>query len=271
MVKKQKDTLKPIEKTLATAGIAIVIFGCLSSIFYWYVNQRFVYEPLSLVYYLNYLIILGGGFAIGYLLARKGSQLGKLYTGATYAFLTMLFYSLTFGVRFIVEGLFGSIPFPWGRIFFEGAPFIALIITFLVAYFLQFRRRSTSPSIVTMRTFVGIFLVAQLYDIGNLIYWSVTTPNSDSTSPLWLVIGGYLINPLAVALIAFLSFRRVKGTTQRLFSAAFIGTFSYILLYSLWNFRTDATAEATNVFQIVSVVILLVITGGLIWRISRQR
>ena len=272
MVKKQKLTLTSVEKTLALAGTALVTFGSVSSIYYLYVNQRFIYELPSIVYYLNYLIILGGGFVIGYLLARKGSQLSKAYVGAVYAFLAILLYTLTFAVRFIIERFFGPIPFPWGRILFEGAPLIALIIAFAIAYSLQFRGGRSALTLTSMKTFVGIFLVAQLYDIGNTIYWAVTSPSSDySASPLWLLIGGYLINPLVVAFIAFLSFKQIKSKTQRLFSSAFIGTFSYVLFYSLWNFRTDAAADATNIFQIITFVIVLLFTGGLIWRVSRQR
>lgn len=272
MTKKQKNTFTSTEKILATTGTALVIFGSLSSIYYWYINQRFVYELPSLVYYLNYLIILSGGFAIGYLLTRKGSQHNKTFAGATSALLAILLYSLTFAVPFISERIFGSLPFPWGRIFFDGAPIIALIITFVIAYSLQFRRRHNALTLTSMKTFVAIFVIAQLYDIGNMIYWTITSPSSDySTSPLWLLVGGYLINPLVISLIAFLSFKRIKSMTQRLFSAAFIGTLSYVLLYALWNFRTDVTVEATNIFQLVSVVILLLFTGGLIWRISRQR
>ena len=273
MVKNKKIILDPVQKKLAVAGTAIVVFGSLSSVYYLYVNLRFIHELSFTLYYLSYLVVLSGGFAAGYLLTRKGSRMNRACVGASFALLALLFYTLTFAVNFIAEKLFGALPFPWGRILFDYAPLIALVITSVIAYMLQFRRKQTELTRSSMKTFVCVFLAAQLYDIGNTIYWTVTTPGTDSSpaSPLWLLVGGYLLNPLLVSIIAFLSFKRIKSLTQRLFSAAFVGTFSYVLLYGLWNFNTSATVEGVYAFQSVVYPVVVLLTGGLIWRLSRQR
>ncbi len=268
MAKKQKlKNNKESEKTLALAGTLLTILAVVSSIYYWYVNQQFVHDIFpSLIYYISYVVIMGGGFALGYLLQRKSSQTDKLLAGSTYALLAMSIYGLTYAITFVGEILFGTIPYPWGAIMYQAAPLFALIVGLLV----RFSRRKTQGTL-PKRTFIGLFLAAQLYNIGNTIYWVFFAPGGEpSDTPLILTIAAYVLNPLTIMAIAYLVLSRIKGKTSRLFYAAFIGSFVEVLSYSLWNFRTDPSADATNIFSEFVVVIIALTVGLLLLKVHRK-
>ena len=273
MVKKQKlKTITQSEKTLTLAGVALTILAVISSIYYWYINQRFVHDVFpSLIYYLNYVIIMGGGFAVGYLLARKAPRANKLFAGSLYALLTMAIYTLTFALNFLINNLFGTIPYPWGRILFEGAPLLALVVAIIIGLLLRRRHSNVVPDTASKRTFIGVFLVAQLYNAANIFYWTYIAPGGEpSQVPLYLTIASYILNPLVIIVIGYLLFNRVKSKTDRLLYAVFISAFSETLIYSLWNFRTDASADATNVFSMFVAVIALIAVGLLLLKVRRK-
>jgi hypothetical protein len=273
MVKKQKSKIAPYEKILAKSGAVLVALAAASSIYYLYANRSFVHDLFGLAYYLNYLLILGGGFAIGYLLSRGTDKSSKVYIGATYALLAMSLYSLIYVVPFLIDRFYGMLPFPWGRILFEGLPIFALLLTTLIAYIFQFRPgKGLSPQ--SMKSFVRIFALAQIYSISNLVYWTVMTPSAEVSdqslqTPLYITIAGYLSNPIVIALAAFLLIGTVKNLSARIFAASFIGAFSSALLYILWNFRTDPSADSINVFQLFVFSITMIATVLLILKVRK--
>lgn len=273
MAKKQK--LKPVtesEKTLAFAGTVLTVLAVVSSIYYWYINQRFVHDIFpSLIYYISYVVVMGGGFVFGYLVTRRAPLANRLLAGSTYALLTMAIYTLTLALNFIATAMLGTLPYPWGGILFNGAPLLALVITVVVGLLLQLRRKGTALDPVPKRTFIGLFVIAQLYNIGNTAYWTLIAPGIEpSQDPLFLTIASYVLNPLTVMVIAYLLFNRVKTRTNRLFYAAFVGAFSETLTYSLWNFRTDASSDATNVFSTFVAIIVAVTVGLLLLKVRRK-
>ena len=70
--------------------------------------------------------------------------------------------------------------------------------------------------------------------------------------------------------IGYILFSRVKTKTNRLFYAAFVAAFSETLIYSLWSFRTDASADSTNVFSMFVAVIALIAVGLLLLKVRRK-
>lgn len=265
MPKKQKTTNAPVERVLTIAGISLVILGCISAIYYAYLNQRFMNHGgpgIMYAYYLNYLILLGGGFAAGYWLTRKAKGATKLFSGVSYALLATIIFFVIDTLRFTALGFFGALPQPWELYIFNGAPLYALLITAVLAYFFQYRTKQAEFNVKAKWVFVVSFLAYHIYMLGNNIYYTlISTGESDIVTPLWVTIGSYLIQPLLVTVIAYFALLKVKTVFQRLFYAVFIGTIAYMLPIVLWNFQTDPFIDAVNVFQSFSIVIVLLATS----------
>lgn len=268
MAKNKKTTNAHIEKTLTIAGLMLVILGCIASLFYGYINQRFINEPiLDSIYYFNYIVLLGGGFAAGYLLTRKGKA--RLFSGVAYALLTVLIYLLIDVMRAaIVRNLFDTPSFPWERIMFEGEPAIALALTIFIAITMQRKAKQLDFSTAAKWLFIIAFVITQLYQLISGLIMNAVNPSDSGLyiTPIWLVIGSYIINPLFITLLAYLLFSRVKNGFQRLFYSVFTGAFSSILFLILWNFRTDPSLSATNTFETISITITLLAVSILLWQ-----
>lgn len=266
MIKNKKTNSSKIEKTLAIAGSALVVLGCIASIHYGYVNQGFIDELLlDSFYYFKYVVLLGGGFATGYLLTRKNES--RLFSGAAYALLASSIYSLMEIMRLaVIRNLFGgTLPFPWETIIFELGPLFALVITILIAIVLQRRAKQTDFSLGAKWIFIISFAITQVYYLVVGLY--ALSDSGPYAMPIWLVIGNYLINPILINLLAYVLLNRVKGNFQRLFYSVFVGSFPYIFFQILWNFRTDPSLSATNTFETNAIIITLAATGLLLWQV----
>lgn len=277
MAKKHTSSPRSIDKTLTIAGIVLVVFCSIASLFYTYHNRSFLYEPSSLIYYLNYLIILGGGFVAGCLLAGKGSRGARLFIGSIYALIASSVYSLVDALRLLIRPLLDSTPGVFGfpgtleGLIFIYTPLIALACTILLALLFQFRSKKAELTRASKMTLLLTFFVAQLYNVGYLVYLTSTSPAaSDASYPFWFDIVSVLINPLFIALVAFLVFGRVKSLFQRLFYAASVASIMSAFSYAIWNFRIDPTLDATNNFQIFAYALIALLTSFLIWTIRRN-
>ena len=69
-----KNKYLHLEKTLTTAGITLIIFAVIATLFSTWNNRGFVYEPFDVVYYLRYMLVLCGGYFIGYMFQPKKSR-----------------------------------------------------------------------------------------------------------------------------------------------------------------------------------------------------
>jgi hypothetical protein len=267
MVKNKKPTNTQIEKTLAIAGTALVILGCIASLFYGYKNQSFINTPIpDLIYYYNYLVLLGGGFAAGYLLTRKGKT--RLFSGVAYAFLTMSVYSFMELMRMTFMRQFEALPFLWQGIVFAVGPLFALAIATIIATILQRKPKQIDFSIGAKWILIITFVVTQIYNSAYGFYMTVINPanNDQYAMPMWLAIGDYLVNPILIILVAYLLLSQVKNSFQRLFYSVFVGSFSYVLFLVLWKFRTDPSLDATNNFETVLIIVTILATSFLLWR-----
>jgi len=262
-------TYAPLEKILAVAGFALVVLGCVASLYYGFTNQRFIHD-LGFVYYFNYFILLSGGFLAGYLsVFRPGKRAGsrELFSGTVYAFLAMALYWLFDMIRLLIQGI-GILPFPWEKILFEGAPLFALIATVLIAFLTQYRQKRHTLSMGAKWSFGVSLVIAQAYFLVSGLYaLAANSAHYDSgITPIWLVVVNILLNPLVVAAVAFALLSNIKNVFDRAFYALFVGGFAGFLMLILWLFQTDPMIEAVTAFQSFATIVTLLATSLLLWR-----
>lgn len=267
MIEKQtKNTYARLEKVLTLAGLVLIVVGCIANAFSAYLNIGFVSQPIDVIYYFRNIILLGGGFAIGYLLTRKSERItlrDKLFAGVFYAILASSLSWMLDLIRFGLRNTTDIPRFPWGWVLFEGIPLIALITTFVLVVVSQRKLNRSAVGAVAKISLIASFVLYQLYVL-------IPSPGADfSNTSVWLTVAGYLTTPLVVAVVSFLVLKNVKILFDRLLYASFIGAAYVILMYALWDFRTDASSEATNVFSIVVTFISLAAAGSMLWQARR--
>lgn len=267
MAKKQTSKKSStLEEVLTLSGITLIVLGCIANIYSVSVNERFIHDPIfDIIYYFRYILLLGGGFVIGYLLTKRtpgSTKYTPLFNGVFYAAFAALSYELLDAVRITFQGHIGVMAYPWGKIFFLGVPVATLVITWCIAYL---ARRSNTPllNIITKRLIIAAFTLDQIYLFVN----SLTT--FDESASAWPLIVNYLLAPITVAGLTYLLLPRINNTTERALFAVLIATFYSILGGVLWLFRTDPSAEATSRFTIITALITIALTTILIWRVRK--
>lgn len=252
---KQKTSLVPIEKVLLFAGLALIIVGCTANVYSTYVNMRFINDPIDSLYYLRYIVLLGGGFLAGYLLTRASTD-RRLFNGAAYAILATALYLFLDQLRVFPSDFTASLPYPWGKVLFFGMPLVGLVIALAFAIVSRLRMSSQTIGAVAQWTLVVAFVMYQAI----LLFTIVDATNLNSS--LWFIV----VNPLVIASLTYVLLKKLPARLSRLFYAAFIGTLYYTLVMVLWEFRTDSSAEATNLFSTIALIIPLILTTVLVWR-----
>ena len=270
-VKKQKiSTYTHLEKILTLAGLTLIIVGCIANLYGAYANLRFIRDPIDIIYYFCYIILLGGGFTVGYLLTKKSArrtQYNQLFLGVVYAVLAMALYWLFDSVRVGLQSLFGPPSFPWGKIVFMGAPLLAALTVLVVAYFSQYKPSRSDLNPFAKVAIILSFIVYQVYMLASGAYYLITgTATYVPNTPVWLIIGSYLITPLVIAIVAYLLFNNIKQRFDRLFYAILIGMLYSSLILVLWEFRTDPASEATNIFSNIVTALSILFVSVLVWR-----
>ncbi|MDX2776605.1 hypothetical protein PV379_04545 [Streptomyces caniscabiei] len=236
MVKKQ--TPLSIEKILTFTGIMLILLGCIANSYNAATNMRFIHDFLDSIYYLRFVMLLGGGFTIGYLLSKGKGFFPKAMPGVFYALFAVTLYNVFDSLRIVVQHVFGEMTFPWSAFFFEGMPLVALLIT--VAFLIWSPRKTRSISTAAKTTFVIAFVANQLFLM--------------VTAPVELAWASYILSPLAIFLVAYALFGRVQPMLERNFLAAFIGVVYSTLPVVLWEFQTNPSADATQSYAVVVIV-----------------
>lgn len=253
-----------LERVLAIAGLALIVTGCIASIYGAFTNIRFIHEPINSIYYFRYLVLLGGGFAAGYLLAQKSALYAKLFIGVAYAVLAMVLFWLFDFARVGLQSVFNMPPYPLGKIIFMGAPLLFAVITLVVAYASQHKANHASVSPFTKGAILTSFIMYQVGILASELYYLVIDTAVHEPTTLWLVLGSYLLSPLAVAIVSYAFLSAVKRF-DRLFYAALIGMLYSTLTLVLWEFHLDPSLEATNSFGNIATTISVMYAGILIW------
>jgi len=265
---KQKNTRAHLEKIVTLAGLAVITVGCIANLYSAYTNQRFIHDPVDYIYYLRYIILLGGGFAVGYMLARKKStRYSRLFAGVFYAVLAMAIFWLLFPARSGLQNLFGEPSYPWGKILFMGLPLLSIIIVVIITYFSQNKSNSSGVSTLAKVAMISSFVVYEVYTLISGVYFLITgTSTYSPNTSIWLIIVSYLVIPLVIAFISYLVLNNVKKRFDRLFFAALIGVLYSTFVSVLWEFRIDASEEATNIFSSIVIALAILLTGILLWQ-----
>lgn len=236
-MKVKTNTYARLEKILTLAGLVLVITGCIANLYSAYVNMRFIHDPIDFIYYFKYVILLGGGFAAGYLLTKKSTQSAKynrLFIGVVYAFLAMALFWLFDVMRVGLQNLFEYPSYPWGKIVFMGLPLFSVIVTLIGAFWLQYKPSRPNISPLAKGTIVISFIVYELYILVSSAYFlAIGDATYEASQPMWLVIGHYLINPLVIAIGSYLLLSNVKRLFARLFYAVLIGAFYATFTFAL--------------------------------------
>lgn len=253
MIKKQNYA--SFTKLLAVAGLALVILGCVASIYNTLTNQRFIHDLLDGIYYLRFAVLLGGGFIAGFLLTKDKSSINKIAAGSFYALLSMTLFAGLDSLRLILQRLLSDVDFIWDKAFFEGIPLVALALTLLVIVLSRYTTGKIDAAAKII--FVTLFIANQLFLI--------------ITTPIEFAWASYFLSPLALFIVTYILLLRKTGSIQkRSFMAAFVGVFYYTLPLVLWEFQSNPDADVIQSFAIAILVGSITVTAGLLWLIVRS-
>ena len=266
MVKKKTKTQSNLEHLLSATGIGVIILAGIATLFSMWNNQRFIHEPLDIVYYCRYLLLLGGGFLLGAMVLRtkpaKNAE-PTFFLAATYAILAVSVFFFLDILRLLFRDFFGEPSYPWGKIIFLCGPLIALLIVAGIAFVLR-KWAYGSALRLTKILFISLFAIQQIQ-----IVWPVLSSMDTtvwSAESVWILLLGFIAFPLTVAVIAYLLFGKVKSQLDRVFYSALIGTMYFIATLLAWEFRTNAEAEATAIFGTVVTGLIGAVTILVLWR-----
>ena len=247
-----------LEKVIAVAGLSAVILGLIANLFGAFENRRFMHNPLDLVYYYRYMILLGGGFVAGLLFANKTTVLAKIFNGTTYAVLGVLLFTLIDLARLPLGNILGELSYK----LFILAPVLALGTLLILAFILQNKFNVISKSAI-----VSLFLLSQLLILANgLYYLFIIGAQSHFQTPIWEILISYLTAPLVIAGVSYLFLQKLNNKFDRIFFSVLIGSLYGIFMTVVWEFRTDPSAAATTNFGYAIAVLSLLYVGMIIWR-----
>jgi hypothetical protein len=269
-MKTKKEAVSRLNSTFAFAGLILVIIGCLANIYSASANVRFIHDPIDLIYYFRYIILLGGGFAAGYLLTKKTTKYSRHYAGVIYAALTMSIYWLLDFARIGIQNSFTELTYPLTKIVFIGMPLVAFVFVVLVAYLTQRRPQRSDVSAFSKSAIIISFVVYQLYNLVASSY-SLMLDLADRSSDtfVWMTAIAYLTSPIVITIISYFLLTSVKRHINNLFYATVAGIFYATLTSVLWEFRTDASYASTTMFSAVITIVAVVFIGALLWQARR--
>ena len=257
MIEKRIEKHNNLEKILTTAGLSLLGLTLLATIFGVWKNWSFVTNPdpiLNSIYYCRYLLLLGGGFMIGYAfvsLARDKKQpVARIFNAVVYGLLAFVIYNLLDVLRVLVRDIFGTLPYPWEKILFMGGPIIALLVLLGIAIIIK---SPTLPHLRLKRTFVVLFVVQQISTVVLALSnnFGNTVPPYGSLETLLI---GVITLPLFIAAVAYIVLNNVKGRLTRAFYSSVIGVIYAAVSIIVWEFRTNPEAGATTIFSIIATI-----------------
>ena len=273
MKNKQKSTDSHVTKIFTTAGLAVILIGCIANLYSAYMNQRFIHDLVDPLYYFRYLTLIGVSFVAGYFLTKKstaGALRARLSNGVFYAVLAIVIFCFIDALRASLQPLTNSLDYPWGKLLFEGMSLLATVIVLLIAYFSQYKSRQSDLSRIAKVSLIVSFVGYQVYFLGSEAYFLITgAATYDPAAHIWAILGGYLVAPIIITIAAYLVLCSMTNQFNKLFYATLIGTLYSTLTLLLWEFRTDASLESTNIFSGIVTAVALAFVVVLTWRVRK--
>lgn len=252
-----------LQKILVIAGLGVMIFTLVATLFTLFSGQIYIRDALSLSYYGRYAVTVVGGFGGGLLLAYLSSrrlssaQASKsiiILTGITFGLLAFSLWLILDPARLWLRELYGDPEYPWSRVLFEGLPVAALVLVSIFAFVSYLKGVVISVSKDWFqKIFIGVFLLLQVVYLSSVGYiWSGAELSASS-----LIIGlvGLIATPLVVAAIVFFVIGRALGTVVRVYSAAAIGLIYQLTVSVTWEFHISPNYQESLDFS--SAVTLL--------------
>lgn len=259
---------KHYERILAIAGLVLIIGGCLANIYGACVNVRFIHEPIDVLYYFRYVVLLGGGFASGYMFTKRLGRFNRLFAGVIYAMLAMILFWLFDFARAGLQTVFDTPPYPLGKILFMGTPLLVVLLVSLYAYLVQYRKKLSDVSPFVKVVSLAGFGLYQLEILLAGAYYFIIDGVTYDTTTIWMVAASFIINPLTITFLAYILFTKIKRF-DRIFYASLVGAFYSLMTFVAWEFNTNPSQEATERSAISITVGSLLFIGCILWRIRR--
>jgi len=259
------------DKIIVFAGILLLILAIVASVFSLFNNNRFIHDPLSLVYYFRYATIIVGGFLIGFFLQKskklRFKSVEPFFSGVSYSLLAFNVYMLFDTLRVTAQNLTGETSFIYSRFIFELMPVIAVIAVLLFALYL----RNREDNIVKNRIFIWSLpiILASSFFISYIQLFFI--PNVDFKM---LLVPAIITEPIFISTFIYFALVSIKPIMIRMLYALSAGTLYYLLILLLWEFNTDAYIESVNKFDIlvrvITISFVVIFTGALYLR-SRKK
>ena len=261
---KKAQSYNFIEKPIIIFGAVILCIGIIANIFSLFHSLGYITDTLSFLYYIRYIIMIISGIIMGIAFAAKKN---KLFSCIIYTLLTTSLYFTLDIFRAFCNRTFGYFAFPWGKILFEGAPLFAVAITILFIIFAK--NKQAIHEKYTKILLVACFAVYQFYLIFDTVYAlaSGIATFDAATTTIWLIIVSIVCNPIIIAIISYISLGPINNRFNRLFFATIIATLGYLFVLLIWEFRTDASAEATNLFSLIVNIVEIIFVSGLLYNV----
>jgi len=267
MAKIHTQEYNRLERVLAIAGLAVIFLAVITTLFGAWNNRRFILEPLDIIYYYRYLVLLGSGFIIGYVLLHlkkpKMHLNSSIFISIVYGLLAFIIFNLLDVLRVIWVNPITALPYayPWGKIFFLGSPIIALLILFVVALIVT---RKTSATNRILSWIVFLAFIAQQASL--VIFAMANASHAVSVyDSLWVMLLSIITTPLFIAAISYALLGNVKDILDRAFYSSIIGTICAVVSIVVWEFRTNPEANATEVFGIIVTICTFASMAILVW------
>ncbi|MFZ1301171.1 MAG: hypothetical protein WAQ27_01150 [Candidatus Microsaccharimonas sp.] len=248
---------------LIISGLLSLLLTMLATVFSFAANNSYIFDFIDAVYYARFIVIILGGFTVGAIFAyfsrKKQSKkvqktINLTFTGLSFGLLAYSLYILYDYIRVLTQPFYGDPGYPWGKLIFEGAPLAALLTVLVLAIILHLKGRIVSASERWFeKVFVGVFIAQIAAALVSLVFILQYAEMSDMTLLIGLL--NVIVSPLAIAAVAYFSFKAIKQKTTRLFVSSYIAML-YAFVQSLgWEFRTNPEYQATLIFSTVLTVV----------------
>lgn len=251
--------LSRMHQVIALAGAFVAVVGVASGLYELWNSWRFVRDGADVLYYLRYVLLLGGGFAIAYVARARAKvvwvQVGV--AGTTYGLLASVAYLLLDTLRVYIQNMVGEQHYMWNGLAFQLLPLAVLAIVSVLVWVFRGAKTSTLEQKPLTLWYTVLFGLLQLTMLASMPTYGVAKDIMLAINVIMMLL------PLVYALATF-ALTAGMQTVHRLFYAAIVGGLYAMLGLVGWGFRVDASAVATDAFAARLFAIASILALGLV-------